>query len=850
MGEIFIKKVVFIAAIAVLALLFSLDSYSAVLINEILANGLNDPDYEWVELFNNASSDANLTSWNMSESSSSNFTLSTTIPANSFIILAADFRTFNSTYPNVNLSGIKIINITISNFNLADSSGEVRLYNSSGTLVDSIAYVQASGKAFENVSIGKYPDGSPSTFNLSTLTPGAKNDNHAPMLKWINPSRNNTNVSGLVTITVNITDDTTQVNSASIIFNGTNFSMGKNGDLWTFAWNTSLNAQKQYNITVFFNDSYGKSGSDRLLNIFVNNSPNIISFSPPSLAQALAEGSSLTFNVNASDPDDTSLSFMWLIDNVQNSTSSANFTYNPGFNDNGTHSINATVKDPSSNQASLKWTITVANLNRAPSLDVITNKSVSKNANLSFNISASDADDDALSFSGNVSSVSVSKISNSLATISWKPTNLDLGSNVINFTASDGSLTSSRLVTISVDGAGNNAPAIASSPKTSAVADEAYSYDVDANDQDNDTLSFSLRTDASGMSIDSSSGVINFVPSSAGFFNANVSVTDYIGIANQSFNITVGRGAILKIINVDAKIDGKAGSSIADGSKISRKAKPESNVEFKARVKNGFTAAEGLKIRNINLKITIEGIDSDEDLEEEAGEFDLSPQGEKTAALKFNVPLNADEGSYNVLIEAQGDDENGTRHERQFKTELEVEKKKHDLRFIDFELKPEAITCSQMPEISYKVMNLGQEDEEKSVIEIRSPELGLEHIDSGVSIKSGTEDNTISGNLRFKIDDSIENGGYKISADVFADNGKLTNSKTAELIVKDCINAKEVKENVFLQEASQPAELKPTEQIEKTEELLDWPNIRLLVFSSIAATGFFVFTAIMLFVKL
>src|SRR3989338_7437421 len=260
--------------------------YSAVLINEILANGLSDPEHEWIELLNNGTSSANLTSWNISESSSDNFTLSAVIFPNEFIILAVDFSTFNATYPKVNQSGIRIIDISISNFNLNDAGGEVRLYNSSGTLADSVAYVQASGKTFENVSIGRYPDGSSSIFNISTLTPGAKNDNQNPRLnKWLNPSRNNTNISGLTNIIINITDDTTQVNSSIINFNGTNFSMAKNGDLWTFLWNTSLNTQKLYNITVYFNDTYGKTNSDKLLSILVNNSPKIDSFSPPSLAQ-------------------------------------------------------------------------------------------------------------------------------------------------------------------------------------------------------------------------------------------------------------------------------------------------------------------------------------------------------------------------------------------------------------------------------------------------------------------------------------------------------------------------------------------------------------------------------------
>ena len=239
-------------------------TYSVVFINEILANGAVEPDSEWVELFNNESLDVNLTHFNISETGSGkNITLSGIIPANGFVVLAENFTLFNMTFPSVNQSGVRIVEYgeVVPNFELSNTGGSVILYNASGQKIDNINYVQSSTQ--ENIAIARYPDGFSSIFNLTTLTPGAKNDKLAPTLnKWVIPSGNNTKISALVNITVNITDDTTRVNSTIVNFNGTNFSMNKNGDIWSFLWNTSLNVQKQYNITVFFNDSYGKSGFD------------------------------------------------------------------------------------------------------------------------------------------------------------------------------------------------------------------------------------------------------------------------------------------------------------------------------------------------------------------------------------------------------------------------------------------------------------------------------------------------------------------------------------------------------------------------------------------------------------
>ncbi len=850
------KKVLVIILLVIFLLVLSLNAYSAVVINEILANGVKEPDSEWVELFNNDSSEVNLTNWNVSESFSRNFTLNTTIPANGFIVLVENFTLFNSTFPNVNQSGIKVIGYgeIVPNFELSNSGGTVVLYNSSGNKVDSIDYAQSSTTQ-ENISIGRYPDGSSKTFNLSTLTPGAKNDNQVPQLnKWVDPSRNNTNISGLTTVTVNITDDTTQVNSTIINFNGTNFSMTKQGDLWTFLWNTSLNINKQYNITVFFNDSYGKKGSNRLFNITVNNSPFVVSFSPSSLNPTITENSTLNFNVNVSDPDDALLNFSWFIDNTLNSTKPNNFSYTTGFSDSGIHIVNATIKDSSSNQVSLKWTVTVTNVNRAPVLDPILDKTAFKNINLSFNITAADLDNEALTFSSNHSSIAISKINNSLATVSWKPTNRDLGINTINFTVSDSSLIDSKVITITVNFTNNTAPNITSLPKTTATVNEKYNYDVDATDSDDDILSFSLKTDASNIAIDSSTGLITFTPSFAGFFVVNVSVSDFIEITNQSYNITVSQGSRLKIIDIDVKVDGKKSSNVNNNTKISKEAEPGSSIEFKIEVKNDFTENEDLEIEDIEVKVTIEGIDEDDDLEEESNKFDLGVQDDKTVTLKFELPLNVDDDTFDVIIEAEGEDENGTVHQQHFEIELEVEKEKHDLRFLSFDLSPLIVSCIRIISLDYKIINVGQEDEENSILEIKNDDLNLDYIQN-FSVDSGTEDNTFFNSIKLKIENNVENEIYPIIANVYSDNGKLQDTKTKEMKVEDCLKIKE-EEAVLLitsKQFEQPKIAATKEQIQAPTIEVSFKesdrNMQLLIFSTLIFTIFFVFIAIVLYTR-
>lgn len=85
----------------------------------------------------------------------------------------------------------------------------------------------------------------------------------------------------------------------------------------------------------------------------------------------------------------------------------------------------------------------------------------------------------------------------------------------------------------------NNAPVIISTPVTSAIKNQAYSYDVNATDSDGDTLVYSLTTTPSGMSINSSTGLITWTPTAAGNYNVTIEVSDAALFAIQSFTITV-----------------------------------------------------------------------------------------------------------------------------------------------------------------------------------------------------------------------------------------------------------------------------------------------------------------------
>ncbi len=123
------------------------------------------------------------------------------------------------------------------------------------------------------------------------------------------------------------------------------------------------------------------------------------------------------------------------------------------------------------------------------------------------------------------------------SSITWRAPSTQ-GNYTITCEVSDGKASDSEQITISV-GDVNHPPQINSDPVTSATKDEPYSYDVDATDSDGDTLTYSLTTKPSGMTINSSTGLITWTPTTSGYYNVTVKVSDGELNDTQSFTITV-----------------------------------------------------------------------------------------------------------------------------------------------------------------------------------------------------------------------------------------------------------------------------------------------------------------------
>jgi len=255
--------------------------------------------------------------------------------------------------------------------------------------------------------------------------------------------------------------------------------------------------------------------------------------------------------------------------------------------------------------------------------------------------------------------------------------------------------------------------------------------------------------------------------------------------ANEFGRVT--KGSKLLITDVDVKVGSKTHKNIDFGEKIKEEAKPGDNVQFKIQATNNFTDTEDLEIEDIEVTVTIEGIDDDDDLEEESEIKDLKAEKDDDVTIDFTIPLEVDEGDFDVLIEIEGDDENGTAHAVEYELELEVQKEDNEVKFLRNAITPSEIKCGRTVQLSTVVINTGADDEDDVSLEVTNTELGVNFRETfDLSNDPFDEDSKFRKTFTMTIPQDVAPGIYTLQSVATFNSGSDTETATADLVVAQC----------------------------------------------------------------
>ncbi len=219
---------------------------------------------------------------------------------------------------------------------------------------------------------------------------------------------------------------------------------------------------------------------------------------------------------------------------------SGELRWTPTAEQDGNHVVRVRVTDLGGLSVERGFDLLVSD-NHPPQITSTPATTATIGAEYQYDVEASDADGDALSY-GLTQAPTGMQIDGSSGLIRWTPAAVASVDVEVRVLDSRGGFALQRY-TLQVSGPVNHPPVITSTPSTSASPGRAYAYLIDATDPDNDVLSVLVPVKPAGMTLNEFTGQLMWTPTSAqlGTHAVQVQVIDGRGgSATQSFNIVVG----------------------------------------------------------------------------------------------------------------------------------------------------------------------------------------------------------------------------------------------------------------------------------------------------------------------
>ncbi|HLD89009.1 MAG TPA: hypothetical protein VI894_02270 [Candidatus Nanoarchaeia archaeon] len=265
---------------------------------------------------------------------------------------------------------------------------------------------------------------------------------------------------------------------------------------------------------------------------------------------------------------------------------------------------------------------------------------------------------------------------------------------------------------------------------------------------------------------------------------------------------------------------------VTDGRKLNfgeENAGPGSELRFNFNIQNAFTDKEDIDINDVSVRVTIEEIDEGEGIEEESNEFDLDAEANEEVNIILKIPLGVEAGLYDILIEAEGEDDSGNAHTDKMRLKLDVDKEPREVIVEQASLFPEKIKCSGTSTLTATIRNIGSRIEDKAMIEIVNKDIGINFAKRNIELEEDPfdEDNKFTQSLIVTVDKSMKPGTYPIEVRSYLQEDALWEKKTANLEVESCgtVAEEQPKENESSEELPKETEETGAVQVsEGTEE--------------------------------
>ncbi|MBD3262898.1 putative S-layer protein [Candidatus Woesearchaeota archaeon] len=325
------------------------------------------------------------------------------------------------------------------------------------------------------------------------------------------------------------------------------------------------------------------------------------------------------------------------------------------------------------------------------------------------------------------------------------------GTETITFTVDDDDATSdSDDFKVTVNSV-NDAPTF-DLPKTlKATVDVAYSEDLNeyVTDVDDVSHTFTAETEWETFPTDISDGTIFFTPTEidVGFYNVYLTVSD--GEANVSDSVRFWIKEICddgSLVIDEVEIDDNTGDD--------DQTEPGDKLDIEFEINNKLTE----DIDDVDIEVWIEDEDGDEVAEEVETEINtIDSKDHEDAEVTLQIEPDVDKGTYYLVIEAKGEDEDNEDRCDVYYEEIKIEKEDHRLLIDSVTFVPSEVKCGGQLEVSTKLYNVGEEDQDDVKLKVILNDLNVEESTQEFELDDGDD---VVKKLMLDIPKSTEAGEY------------------------------------------------------------------------------------------
>ncbi len=279
-----------------------------------------------------------------------------------------------------------------------------------------------------------------------------------------------------------------------------------------------------------------------LVTVANTNTPPVFDAIP---AKTVNENQELKFTVNATDVDGDPI--VYSATNLPTGAAfnpvTKEFTWKPTYSQSGIHTVTFQAHDGNSPGTTLA-SITVVDVNSVPVLASITDKTVNEGTQLVIDLSATDAEGDVLLYSA-TNLPTGATFDAATHKFSWKPSSTQAGDYTVTFSVSDGKLSASTNVKITVVDA-NTAPVITPIADKTVNTNQQLTFDIVAVDGEGDPLIFSAANLPAGAEFDVNVHRFSWKPTSTQAGDYTVTFFVYDGNSTSTLQVKI------KVIKVNS----------------------------------------------------------------------------------------------------------------------------------------------------------------------------------------------------------------------------------------------------------------------------------------------------------